>query len=450
MFAGLATEGTQDEDCLFLNVCTPGLDDKLRPVMVWIHGGAFNMGASSQTTYDGSNLVVRGDVVFVSINYRLGPLGFLNLTEATGGKIPASGNEGLLDQIAALAWVKENIAAFGGDPSNITVFGESAGAMSIGCLLVMPEAQGLFHKAILQSGVANTAMPKDGAVLVGKLFLEALGVDVHDVKAIRGASTEQLLEADLKVRTALAGPGEIMRPTVTSPVIDGVFIPDTPLDLLMAGKCAKVPMIIGTNKDEWLFFASMSPDFPHMDEEGMRERVNTFIPSTYSPRMIDIYRKARQARNESDEPLDLANALLSDYMFRMPVIDVLDTMKNLGIPAYCYMFTLPSPAMEGHLGACHALELGFVFGKFDPVFNGDGRNVQELSRIIQEAWLAFARTSNPACESIGPWPAYGATRSTMIFDTSCHIELAPLEDERKAWEPLGKGITKSRGPKSLP
>jgi para-nitrobenzyl esterase len=450
IFAGLATEGSQDEDCLFLNVCTPGLDDKKRPVLVWIHGGAFNMGASSQVAYDGSKLSTRGDVVVASINYRLGPLGFLNLTEVTGGRIPATGNEGLLDQIAALAWIKENIAAFGGNPENITVFGESAGAMSIGCLLVMPEAQGLFDKAILQSGVANTAMPKDGAVMVSRLFLDALGVEPNDVKAIRDASPEQLLEADLKVRTKLAGPGEVIRPTVTAPVIDGIFIPDTPLDLLISGKGAKVPVIIGTNRDEWFLFASMSPSFPHMDEEGLKERINTFIPSTYSPRMIDIYRKARQTRNEQVRPLDLANALLSDLMFRIPAIDVLDGMNDLGVPAFCYMFNWPSPAMGGLLGACHALEIGFVFNKLEPDFNGDGQDAEWLSHIMQDGWLAFARSGNPSCASIGTWPFYGVTRSTMMFGKSCCLELAPLEDERKAWEPLGRGVTKSKGPESLP
>jgi para-nitrobenzyl esterase len=449
-FADFNVEGIQDEDCLFLNVYTPGLDDRRRPVMVWIHGGAFNMGASSQANYDGSGLASRGDVVFVSLNYRLGTLGFLNLNNATGGAIPATGNEGLLDQIAALAWVRDNIAPFGGDPQNVTVFGESAGAMSIGCLLVMPEAQGLFHKAILQSGVANTAMPKDAAEWLGSQFVEVLGLDSHDTQGFRALSTGRLLDADMAVRTRLAGPGEIMRPTVTAPVIDGVFIPETPLDFLLAGRGAKVPVIIGTNRDEWLFFGSMSPGFPHMDEAGMWERINAFVPSTYAPRMVELYRRARRARNDADSPLDMVNAILSDFMFRMPAIDVLDVLKGREIPAYSYLFTWPSTAMEGMLGACHALEIGYVFGKLDPAFNGSGPEAEALSAKMQDGWIAFAKTGNPSCDSLGNWPEYDPMRSTMIFGNSCLVETSPLDEERRAWGPLGRGVSQSRGPMSLP
>ena len=156
----------RSEDCLYLNVWSPGLDDARRPVLVWIHGGAFNLGSGSQSPYDASKLARRGDAVVVTFNYRLGVFGFLRLDEVTGGKVPATGNEGLLDQIASLEWVHDNIAAFGGDPDNVTLFGESAGAMSIGCLLAMPKARGLFHKAILQSGAGSTAAQLDEAVLV--------------------------------------------------------------------------------------------------------------------------------------------------------------------------------------------------------------------------------------------------------------------------------------------
>src|SRR4030043_598495 len=175
----------QSEDCLFLNVWTPGLDNAKRPVMVWIHGGAFVMGSGSDPMYDSDKLVKRGNIVLVSINYRLGMLGFLRLKDATGGKIPATGNEGLLDQVLALKWVKNNIAAFGGDPKNITVFGESAGSMSIACLMVIPKAKGLFQKGIMESGVGSVAVPKEEANRCGELFLKVSDIKRDDVKAMR-------------------------------------------------------------------------------------------------------------------------------------------------------------------------------------------------------------------------------------------------------------------------
>ncbi len=182
----------QDEDCLYLNVFSPGLDDERRPVMVWIHGGGYSMGSGSSRMHPGETLPNRGGVVFVSINYRLGVLGFLNLKEVTGGKIPATGNEGLLDQIAAIRWVRDNIAAFGGDPDNITIFGESAGAMSIGGLLAMPASKGLYQKAILQSG-ANTVRPLDEAVKVTELFLKEFGVSGSDTDALMSLSPEKII-----------------------------------------------------------------------------------------------------------------------------------------------------------------------------------------------------------------------------------------------------------------
>ena len=184
----------QDEDCLFLNIWTPGLDNASRPVMVWIHGGAFTIGSGSDPMYDSDRLPKRGNIVLVTINYRLGMLGFLRLKEVTGGKIPATGNEGLLDQVAALKWVKENIAAFGGDPDNVTVFGESAGGMSIGCLMAMPSARGLFHKGILESGVGSTAGPLEDANNTGELFLKTAGIKADDVKALRALTPAQLLD----------------------------------------------------------------------------------------------------------------------------------------------------------------------------------------------------------------------------------------------------------------
>ncbi|MGC1192301.1 MAG: carboxylesterase family protein, partial [Candidatus Binatus sp.] len=191
--SAMVVDGEQSEDCLSLNVWTPALDGKRRPVMVWIHGGAFTIGSGSQALYDGSVLARRGDVVLVTVNYRLGPLGYLRLADVTGGKIPSTGSEGMLDQVAALEWVRDNIAEFGGDPGNVTIFGESAGGMSVGTLLAMPAARGLFHKAIPQSGACHTGSPVARANRTAERVLSRLGVNPGDAAALRALTPAQLL-----------------------------------------------------------------------------------------------------------------------------------------------------------------------------------------------------------------------------------------------------------------
>jgi para-nitrobenzyl esterase len=424
----------QDEDCLYLNVWTPGLDNGRRPVLVWIHGGAFNMGSGSQPFYDGRLLASRGNAVVATINYRLGMLGFLNLEAVTGGRIPATGNEGLLDQIAALRWVRENISAFGGDPGNVTVFGESAGGMSIGCLLAMPAARGLFHKAILESGV--TAPANDADLGTGERLLAYLGIKASEADALRALSVERLLAADLDLRVKMAGPGEPMRVTVTAPLVDGKALPLLPVEAARTGAAAPVPLLIGTNLDEWKLFGMMDPQALEMDESMMAERVRFFIPSGRLEMIMKAYREARTRKGRSTTPFEITSAILSDSMFRMPALQMTEGHSRRGMPVYSYLFTWKSPALGGLMGACHALELGFVFGTHDEVFCGRGPEADRLSRRLQDAWLAFARNGSPTCASVGDWPAYGERRRTMLLGTDFLLEDAPLEEERLVWESL--------------
>jgi para-nitrobenzyl esterase len=422
----------QDEDCLYLNVWSPGLDDGMRPVLVWIHGGAFTMGSGSQPFYDGRLLSSRGDVVVVTINYRLGVFGFLNLNGVTGGRIPATGNEGLLDQISALQWVRDNIIAFGGNPANVTVFGESAGGMSIGCLLAMPAARGLFHKAILQSGV--TVPPADMEAQTAGHLIEVLGINPSDRNALMALSVEKLLSAEMKLRVRMAGPGEPVRITVTAPTVDGKFLPLPPLDAVRQGSAAQIPLLIGTNLEEWKLFGVMDPEAPRLNEAMMTERLKFFLASAYAPDIAEIYRDARTKRGDSTSPFELVSAIVGDFMFRMPALRMVESQQRHGMPVYSYLFTWRSPALGGALGACHALDLGFVFGTYDAVFCGRGAEADRLSRNIREGWVAFARTRNPSCEGFGTWPQYGQGRSTMILGKECYVEEAPYDDERRAWE----------------
>jgi para-nitrobenzyl esterase len=422
----------QDEDCLYLNVWSPALDDGRRPVLVWIHGGAFTMGSGSQPFFDGRLLSSRGNVVVATINYRLGVFGFLNLNRATGGRIPATGNEGLLDQISALQWVRDNIAAFGGDPANVTVFGESAGGMCIGCLLAMPAARGLFHKAVLQSGVA--VPPADAEANIAERLIEALGIDPSDRDALAALPVEKLLAAEMKLRMKMAGPGEPVRMTATTPAADGEVLPLSPLDAVRQGSAARIPLLIGTNLDEWKLFGVMDPDASRLDDAMMAERLKFFLASAYEPDIAKAYHAARTRRGDRTGPFELLSAILSDFMFRMPSLRMAELQQRNGAPVYNYLFTRPSPALRGALGACHALELGFVFGTYDDVFCGKGADADRLSRNIQDGWIAFARTGDPSCEGLGTWPRYGEGRSTMILGKECFVEEAPYDDERRVWE----------------
>lgn len=432
MIESLRIDEPQDEDCLLLNIWSPGLDNARRPVMVWIHGGAFIIGSGSQPIHTGDTLASRGDIVFVSFNYRLGALGFMNLKEVTGGTIPATGNEGLLDQVAALQWVQENIAAFGGDPGNITVFGESAGGMSIGCLMAMPAAQGKFHKAILESGAANTVGALEDAVRITEQYLEILDIRAGDIEAMHSLTVKQLLSAQQELGDRLRETEH--RITPFQPLVDGITIPELPIEAIKKGSAKTIKVLAGTNLDEWKLFGVMDPGLQSLDEAGMVGRLESLIPAEYVPALIESYQNARKKCGQATSPVEILTAIQTDMMFRMPVVNLVEAQCNNDQPAYNYLFTWKSPLLGGVLGACHALEIGFVFGNHDDTFCGSGPEADILSRNIQDAWLAFARTGDPTCKTIGAWTPYCEGRMTMILDKDCHLEEAPYEEERSAWD----------------
>lgn len=420
----------QNEDCLFLNVFTPGVDDARRPVMVWIHGGAFCMGSGSMRAYSGGTLAANGDIVLVTINYRLGALGFLNLNELTKGRIPATGNEGLLDQIAALRWVRDNIESFGGDPDNVTVFGESAGGMSVGCLLTLPDAAGLFHKAIIESAVGEMARPLDMSVEIAQEFLRTVEISPDDIPALRTLPIKKMLRAQQIVAAKMGQGGA---PVI--PVADGVVMPGLPLESLEAGRGARVPTLVGSNLEEDKLFSMMNPKVYRIDEEGLHKVASRFVAEMDAAKLVETYRRAKASRGEPVTPFEIYSALSTDVMFRKTSIRVAEAQCRHAA-GYNYLFCWKSPAVGGRLGACHALEVGFVFGNFDPSFGGSGPEAQKLSKEMQDAWISFARTGNPSCESIGAWPQYSNGRACMIFDKTSRVEKAPYEEERRVWETL--------------
>lgn len=426
-----------DEDCLHLNITTPGCDDLRRPVMVWIHGGGYINGSGSTAFYDGASLAARGDVVVVTLNYRLGALGFLWLGDLDD-RYRSSGVNGLLDQIAALEWVRDEIAAFGGDPDNVTIFGESAGAMSVSTLLAMPRARGLFHRAIAQSGAAhNTFTPAMGSAMTEQ-FMANLGVD--ELHGILAASADDIAQAALKVEaklfddpSGLGGPTGIALAMAFQPVVDGHHLPTSPLLAARSGDVADVPFLTGTNLDEWNLFALMSPG--GLDEPKLLERLERIFGVGHPVR--DTY----AADRPDATPTDLWNAVLTDATFRIPAIRLVEALGATSSPRWQYLFTWPTPAFGGVVKSCHALEIPFVFGVLDgpgaEFFLGSpiGPELRRLSATMQDVWIAFARHGDPSIAGLPDWPAWNdVDRPTMRFDVECELLRDPMADERRLWD----------------
>lgn len=418
----------QDEDCLTLNVWTPGTDAAKRPVFVWIHGGAFRQGASASFLYEGSALARRSDAVVVTLNYRLGALGFLShpglADEATG----TCGNWGLLDQIAALEWVRDNVEHFGGDAGNVTLFGESAGAMSVSVLLASVAKRGLFHRAIVQSG-SPVALPLDQAAELAERLTALL--ERSKPAALRDVPPEALLAAQQQLELATRA----AVPMPFQPSVDGVLLPAAPDVLLRDGSAAGIPVIIGSNRDEWKLFAPFDPKGRELTDEDVCRRLARRMSESSALTVVDVYRKTRQAAGEPDTAQEIWYAVESDRFFRLPAIRLAEVLREHEQSVFAYLFTWRSPAMKGWLGACHGLEIPFVFGTFnDPQvqkFSGTGTEAEQLSHWMIDAWAAFARTGNPSTGALGDWPPYDPeTRQTLLIGPTHHIEPAPFEEQR--------------------
>jgi para-nitrobenzyl esterase len=424
-----------DEDCLYLNVWTPGADAQKRPVMVWIHGGGFTGGSGSSAWYGGGNLARRGDVVVVTVNYRLGALGFLY--EPSLGEAPA--NFGMLDQVAALQWVRDEIAAFGGDPANVTIFGESAGGMSVGCLMGSSLAGGLFHKAIPQSGAAHNALTPEQAAASADAFRDALEVRGLNAEALRELPVEKILEAQQKTQMSM---GQRMKGLAMpfQPVIDGNFLEQPAIEAIRGGSVKDVPTLIGTTSHEWKLFTAMAPDGgSDIDDASATRRIARLLDPENQQKaadILDVYRKSAEAAGEPTDGLSLFEAAMTDFGFRVPADRLAEAQAAQQPLTFSYRFDWPSPAMEGRLGACHAVEIPFVFGTTNTskAFSGSGPEVEALSDTVMDAWLAFAKTGSPNTEAL-PWLPYDANaRRTMLLDRNCAIAEEPREAERRAWD----------------
>ena len=415
------------EDCLVLNVWSQGLGTGKRPVMVWLHGGGFVGGSASYSIYDGANLARKQDVVVVGVNHRLNAFGYLFLAEIGGAKYAQSSNVGQMDIVAALQWVRDNVAKFGGDPGNVTIFGQSGGGAKVSALLAMPSAKGLFHRAIVQSGASLRGTPPDMATKNATAFLAALGLKPNQVDDLQNMPMD-------KVIAALRGPAG----AAFGPVVDGKTLPTHPFDPTAPDASATVPMLIGSTETEMAFFAG-GPLFPYaldpLDDAGLKQNLKKFLRAddADTAKVIEVYKKVH--KNISD--IDVFMKATADVGVRTMVLTEADRkVAQAKAPAYVYYFSWRSPVREGKMKSYHTLEIPFAFANVDEAktMTGTGQDRYALQDKMSEAWANFARTGNPSGKGVGNWPAYNATtRPTMVLDNQCRVVNDPHKEE---WQVL--------------
>ena len=416
--------GPDGEDCLNLNLWTPDTGAAGLPVMVWIPGGMFEAGSGA--TYDGARFA-RDGIVCVTINYRTGAEGFLHL-----GK--ENTNRGLLDQIAALEWVRHNIPAFGGNPDNVTVFGQSAGAMSVGTLLSVPRAKGLFRRAIAQSGGAHQVIRVETAEKVTRQFAQKLGVAATR-EAIAAVAPDRLLQVHAELKADLVAhpdPGRWGAETVASvllwqPVLDGDLIPARPIDRVAAGDAADIDLMTGSTTEEWNLFLVPAGAI----EQITREMLPGAIAAYGLP--VEATLAAYRAAHPGASAGELLAAVQGDWYVRIPALQLADAHAKNSAATWTYEFAWRSPQYGGRLGACHGADVAFVFDQLGPDTEPlEGPDPpQELADRMHRAWVAFAKTGNPG------WRKYDLTRrATMRFDLRSRVVNDPRSRERALWEHL--------------
>jgi para-nitrobenzyl esterase len=399
--------------------------------MVWIHGGAYLMGSNSDGMYDGARLAAATGTVVVAINYRLGALGFLHLAHLLGDDFGDSSNLGLLDQLEALRWVRDNIAGFGGDPHNVTLFGESAGAAAIGTLLGMPASEGLFRRAIMQSGTAERFRTPEESARVTADFLRLCGLDESSAGELPTLPVERLLAAQQQLEERIAAESYAV-PLPFQPTVGTPSLPVPPLDAVRSGINSAVDLLVGTNLNEGSFAVEMRPDRP--EDPDYPDRAAAVLsagglPGDCTPEYAEAL-EAVLARDPGGK--ELLEAAIADAVYRQPSNNLLDARLPSARSAahgrtFAYLFTWRSPAMGGKLGSCHTLEIPFVFRHLDSpdaAYLTRGKAPQALSDTMSGAWAAFAQAGTPDQPGLA-WPEYGQERRTMILDDATRLEADP-------------------------
>lgn len=420
----------ESEDCLFLNVWTSGLrDGRRRPVMFWLHPGFFSGGSGS--TVDGSRLASRGDVVVVSINHRLNIFGFTNLAEIGGKEFAASGNVGMLDVIAALEWVRDNIEAFGGDPRRVMVFGESGGGMKVSFLLGSPRSRGLLHRAAVQSGPCLRMMQRDRTARVTEALLEELGMRSKSVRELQQVAVPTLLSAFFAVRSKRFPDRYFTDLESFAPVVDGEILPRNPFDPDATPLAASIPLLIGCNQTDMIFFMGADPEAFTLTEPQLRQRLREFLGDR-AEEGLRIYQKVYPHAS----PSDLYIQMWSDFSLMAPTLREAERKAAQTAPTYVYRFDWRTPVLGGKLKSLHSLENPFVWNDTDHAafLTGGGPEATRLAGRVSEAWVSFATRGDPNSGEPGlpHWPKYElGTRGTMLIDVDSQVVNDPTQAERR-------------------
>ena len=409
------------EDCLRINVFTPALDKRDRPVMVWFHGGGYSSGSGSWILYDGKNLAQTQDVVVVTVNHRLNVFGHLDLSELLGDEFADSGNAGIMDCVSVLEWVRDNIAGFGGNPDNVTIFGQSGGAGKVSTLLAMPAAKGLFHKAIAMSGANLQGISQEAATENAERYLAALKVDKANYNRIVNYPWAQMLN------TYLATPGINL-----GPVVDGNHLPRAPFQPDATPVSRDVPLMMGSTEHETYFFPGQPIENFEDSELLSRIKQVTGTNDSQASTLIDVYRRGRPGINN----VKLYHIINSDNTFRRGILTQAERKADQGgAPVYKYYFSWQSRVREGRLGAYHCIDIPFAFNNVDECASmlGGGEDRYLLASRMSTAFTQFARTGNPNNDLLPRWDPFDRNRRAMMrIDNNPELLINTWAEERAA------------------
>jgi para-nitrobenzyl esterase len=434
---GELSDKPEGEDCLVLNVWTRGLKDGAkRPVMFWIHGGGFQSGSGSSQGYDGTNLCKRGDVVVVTINHRLNVMGFAYLGDVGGAEFANTGTVGMLDIVQALQWVRDNIENFGGDPSRVMIFGESGGGRKVGTLLAMPQAKGLFQRAVIQSGPTIRLVTKENANVAIKAVMDELQIAHKDARKLQQVPLDKLLPAYLAASRKHSFNHST---TGFAPVVGGASLPEHPFHPTASAVMPEVPVIVGTNRTEMTLQLAGDDAAFKLDEAGLQKRAQDLLGDKAAG-VLASYRKAMP----NVAPSELFFLMISDNRYCAPIMKIAERRAALGkAPVYAYYFAWETPVQGGRLKSPHALEISFAFDntELSKRFTGGGTRPAALADKMSDAWIAFARTGDPNTSKLPKWAPYtAAQRATMVFDDASQLVNDPMGERRVAMQ-AAMGLT---------